>query len=211
MPTPTITGTPPTPTPTQEGAPTATQVGAPTPTMTPTITGTPPTPTPTQEGAPTSTPSPTVTVTPTATPTATPPQLRLLRLEPNQGLNTTPRKCYLCAGLQPDTTVTVGGAPVKNYHQSNDAEASAVIPAGLAPGSYDVTAANPGGASFTLAQGYTVIDGSQQDLAVTDLDLWFEPATVRQSAAAQLSVSTCIVPAESRPCPALPSPSISMR
>jgi len=204
--TPTITGTPPTSTPTQIGAPTATQVGAPTPTMTPTITGTPPTPTPTQEGAPTSTPSPTptpgqdatptptVTVAPTATSTATstatPPQLRLLRLEPNQGLNTTPNEVVIVgAGLRPDTTITVGGAPVKNYHLSNGGEASAVVSPGLTPGSYGVTAANPGGGSFTLAQGYTVIDGSQQDLAVTDLDLWFEPATVRQSAAISVGVN----------------------
>jgi hypothetical protein len=34
-----------------------------------------------------------------------------------------------------------------------------------------------------------VIDGSQQDLAVTDLDLWFEPATVRQSAAVSVGVN----------------------
>lgn len=78
---------------------------------------------------------------------------------------------------------------MKSYHLSNGGEASVVIPAGLAPGSYAVTAANPGGATFTLAHGYTVIDDSRQDLAVTDLDLWFEPATVRQGQAASVGVN----------------------
>jgi subtilisin family serine protease len=190
--TPTVTGTPPTATPTMTPIVTGTPP-TPTPTMTPIVTGTPPTPTPVQEGTYTSTPTstPTVTLTPTATatPTATPPLLALTRLEPNQGLNITPNEVFIFGSkLQADTLITVGGVAVKNYHL-DAAGASAVVPPTLAPGSYAVTAVNPDGASFTLAHGYTVIDSSQQDLAVTDLDLWINPSTVRQGQAANVGVN----------------------
>lgn len=118
--------------------------------------------------------------------------MKLTALEPDQGLSAAPNEVVVSgSGLQSSTTITVGAVAVKHYTLSDAAGswASVVVPAGLAPGSYSVTAANLDGARFVLANGYTVIDGSRQDLAVTDLDLWFEPALLHQAQAALIGVN----------------------
>ncbi|MFM7581978.1 MAG: hypothetical protein ACKO9F_04540, partial [Caldilinea sp.] len=54
------------------------------------------------------------------------------------------------------------------------------MPAGLAPGIYDVVVRNPDGTEYTLPDSYTAIDANGLDLAVTDSDFWSDPATPRQ-------------------------------
>jgi hypothetical protein len=152
----------------------------------PTATPVPPTATPVP---PTATPVP-----PTATPvppTATPvPQI--LRLDPAQGVAGVANEVVIYGvGLRSDTSIAIGGVLLSNYAVSNGqgTHASAVVPSGLQPGVYDISAANPGGENFTLPASYTVIDAALQDLAVADNDLWFSPATVRQGAVATLGVT----------------------
>ena len=57
---------------------------------------------------------------------------------------------------------------------------TALVPAGLDPGLYDVVVRNPDGTEYTLPDSYTAIDANTLDLAVTDSDFWSDPATPRQ-------------------------------
>jgi hypothetical protein len=190
-PTPeTPTPTPVTPTPTPV-TPTPTPV---TPTPTPvTPTATPVTPTPTPE-TPTPTPvTPTATpVTPTATPETPTPALQILRVDPVQGLAGLANEVVIYgAGLRSDTAITIGGELLGNYAVGNGqgTYASGVVTSGLQSGVYGVSAANPGGDSFTLPDSYTVIDAALPDFAVADSDLWFSPVPVRQDAVSTLGVN----------------------
>ena len=145
----------------------------------PTATPVPPTATPVP---PTATPVP-----PTATPVP-----QILRLDPAQGVAGVANEVVIYGvGLRSDTSIAIGGVLLSNYAVSNGqgTHASAVVPSGLQPGVYDISAANPGGENFTLPASYTVIDAALQDLAVADNDLWFSPATVRQGAVATLGVT----------------------
>jgi uncharacterized repeat protein (TIGR01451 family) len=169
---PPTTPTPETPTPTQTPeTPTPTQTPE-----TPTPTQTPETPTPTQTPE-----TPTPTQTP-ETPTPTP-SLQLTQIEPNQGLNTIPNEVILQGtGLRNDSLFTIGDTQLEIVPAAipPTTKMTALVPAGLAPGLYDVVVRNPDGTEYTLPDSYTVIDADGLDLAVTDSDFWSDPATPRQ-------------------------------
>jgi hypothetical protein len=198
IPTHTPTGTA-TPTPTGTATPTPTGTATPTPTVTPTVTPTgtaTPTPTgtatPTPTGTATPTPTGTPTVMPTATPTVLPEMLRLDRIEPAQGLDSAPNEVTIYgASLRPDTAIRIGGVLLRRFVLADveGAQATAVVPSGLAPGRHDVVASNPDGASFTLPGAYTAIESARLDLSVSDADLWFDPLPVRQDRAVTTGVN----------------------
>lgn len=119
----------------------------------------------------------------TPEPTETPERLVLRDIEPNEGLGTVPNDVLLDgAGFQPGLVVTIGGVAAKNVRlvDPSGTQASAVVPAGITPGRYDVVVQNPGQPSTTLAQGYTVLDPEMADLSVSDEDLWVDPLPIRQ-------------------------------
>ena len=55
----------------------------------------------------------------------------------------------------------------------------ATVPAGLSAGVYDVRVINPGDASATLIDAYTVFDVVNDDLYANDYELWSEPVAIR--------------------------------
>ena len=149
----------------------------------------PPTPTPTATS--TNTPTPTATPTPTSTPGQTMP-LIIHGIDPAQGLaNVAQIVTVTGIGLQPDTALRIGGVLLRSYVliDADGTQARAIAPAGLTPGRYDVVAANPDGAIFTLSAAYTVMDAAQLDLAISDSDLWFDPLPARQGRPAQIGVN----------------------
>jgi hypothetical protein len=122
-------------------------------------------------------------VTPEPTQTATPEGLVLHAIEPNEGLGTVPNDVLLDgAGFQPGLVVTINGVAAKNVRlvDPSGTQASAVVPAGITPGRYDVVVQNPGQPSALLAQGYTVLDPELADLSVSNEDLWVDPLPIRQ-------------------------------
>ena len=72
---------------------------------------------------------------------------------------------------------------------SSGTQASAVVPAGIAPGVYDVVVENPGQPSATLSQGYTVLDSELADLSVSDEDIWVDPLPIRQGIISTLGLN----------------------
>jgi hypothetical protein len=176
--TPTITPTPtatntltststPTPTPTNTPTPTLTDspTVTPTPTPTDTVTATPTatgTATPAPTNAPTNTPTPTPTPTRTVTATATrpgpvdPPPL-VTGIEPNHG----PDDQFTWVTVQGANfagipTVSIGTAALTDVSRVNASELLGRAPAGLTPGTYDVTVCNPDGQCGALPSAYTV-------------------------------------------------------
>ena len=141
------------------------------------------TPTATPSGTPTAAPSGTPTATPTGTPTPTPQILILDEIEPNEGLGTVPNEVLLRGtGFKAGLVVTIGGVAAKNVVllDPSGTQASAVVPAEIAPGVYTVTVQNPGQLSATLPRGYTVLDPELADLSASDEDLWVDPLPIRQ-------------------------------
>lgn len=65
----------------------------------------------------------------------------------------------------------------------------AVVPAGLAPGSYDLTVTNPGGAQAALADAYTVFSAvGATDLRAEGGGIWLNPAAPQAGQALQLGL-----------------------
>ncbi|MBI1294252.1 hypothetical protein GC175_04755, partial [bacterium] len=56
---------------------------------------------------------------------------------------------------------------------------AAVVPAGVAPGIYDLKVLNPDGGQAVLARAYTVFDPLGDDLKANDYELWTEPVALR--------------------------------
>lgn len=133
------------------------------------------------------------TATPTPTPTpGQPAPLTLHAIEPAQGLGNAAQMVTVTgAGLRPDTALRIGGVLLRNYAlvDGSGTRARAIAPAGLAPGSHDVVAANPDGGVFTLASAYTVIDATQLDLTISASDLWFDLLPARQGRQVQIGVN----------------------
>ena len=171
-----------------------------TPTHTPTVTPVTPMPTPTLV-----TPMPTPTlVTPMPTPTLVTPMptpapgtLRILRVEPSQGVNNLANEVTIYGtGLRADTQLSLSGIALSSIALTDYAltdaqgtQATALVPANLPAGVYTVIATNPDGATATLAEGYTAIDASRVDLSVSDSHLWFDPLPVRQAAETELGIT----------------------
>ena len=109
--------------------------------------------------------------------------LQLSQIEPNQGLNTIPNEVSIQGiGLRNDSLFTIGGTQLEILSAGtiSTTKVTALVPAGLVPALYAVVVRNPDGTSHTLPDSYTVIDANGLDLAITDSDFWFEPATPRQ-------------------------------
>ncbi len=185
--TPTATATA-TRTPTATATATATQ----TPTATATATATATT-TPTRTATATATRTPTTTATvPTSIPTTPVPDAPVITaVQPARG------------GVSRETTMTIAG-----NHFPPDAQVrlgatqnllttfvsatllQARVPAGLAPGLYDLTVTGSTGTA-TLPDAYTVFDsdsGTSVDLFATSDGFWLSPATVRVGEPAQLGL-----------------------
>lgn len=125
-------------------------------------------------------------------PTPTFQRLLLSRLEPGQGVHNVPNPVLIYgANFQPGLDVTIAGVPLLDVtvDGADATRLQAVVPAGLTPGLHDVVAQNPGEDPARLANGYLVIDPDLDDLAVTDGDLWFDPAPARQGQATALGVN----------------------
>ena len=180
-PTP-ATPTPETPTP-ETPTPATPTPATPTPETPTPETPTPETPTPATPTPETPTPETPTPETPTpATPTPGV-SLQLSQIEPNQGLNTIPNEVSIQGiGLRNDSLFTIGGTQLEILSAGtiSTTKVTALVPAGLVPALYAVVVRNPDGTSHTLPDSYTVIDANGLDLAITDSDFWFEPATPRQ-------------------------------
>ncbi len=101
---------------------------------------------------------------------------------PGQGFGDVPNDVTLHGyNLRAGIAVTVGVTPLQQTVWMDTTRARAVVPAGLAPGPYDVTARNPDSEqTSTLSQAYTVLDRTVDDFSVTSEDVWSSPATIRQ-------------------------------
>ncbi len=164
-PTPTATPTD-TPTPTPSPSPTASPTPSPTPS--PTQTGTPtPTSSPTSTPTPTSTPAPRLP-TPTHTPTSTPlPPPTVLSITPDQGSNSAP----VLATIQGANFLGTPAVTLGSFSVAVDATTADTIvgwvPAGIPPGTYDLTVTNPDGQSDTLPAAYTALGPPPSVFSIT--------------------------------------------
>jgi len=83
--------------------------------------------------------------------------------------------------LRPGVALAVGETALTDVAWISAREVRGVVPPGLPPGAYDVTAANPGASGAgVLPRGYTVLDGTADDFFVAGADIWTDPATLRQ-------------------------------
>lgn len=83
--------------------------------------------------------------------------------------------------LRPGVAVSVGQVALTDLAWISEVEVRGVIPPGLPPAVYDVTARNPGVADVgVLPGGYTVLAGAADDFFVAETDIWTDPATLRQ-------------------------------
>lgn len=152
-PTPTATNTtqPPTATPTATATATS-QPPTGTPTPTATSTTQPPTVTPT---ATSTTQSP--TVTPTATTTAEQEYLQVFSISPNEGEQTgTTNVVIQGQGFLGTPTVKLGSHDLNSVSRVNSQQLTAVVPAGLPLGTYDLLVSDSQGRTVILAQAFTV-------------------------------------------------------
>lgn len=126
-----------------------------TPTFTPTPTGShTPTATETATNTPTSTTTPTASNTPTATPVP-PPDID--DVEPDWVLNTHDTQItILGSGFQSGATVRAKTFGLLSSEWINDTLLTAIVPAGLAKGKYDVQVTNPDGRSDTRKNAFEV-------------------------------------------------------
>lgn len=81
----------------------------------------------------------------------------------------------------------VGGVPLENLQIINRTHAQGVLPAGLSPGDYDVTASYQNGAVSTLTKGFTIL-APNDDLYGQSQELWVEPVAPRAGSAAQIGM-----------------------
>ncbi|RLT36869.1 MAG: hypothetical protein DWI57_14290, partial [Chloroflexi bacterium] len=151
-----------TPTATPTNTPTATVTSTSTPTNTPTATATStstPTNTPVTPNAPTHTPTATATstATPTNTPVTVPTVLQIFSISPNEGFNNQPVNIVITgAAFSGTPQVFLGNTSLQNVVRDSSTQLRATVPAGLAPGTYDLIVTNPDGKTVILAGAYTV-------------------------------------------------------
>lgn len=78
-------------------------------------------------------------------------------------------------------TLTLDSTPLQRVSRIGSGRVSAVVPAGLTPGTYSLSAMNPGVAiSSTLQNAFTVVDVRNDDLYLEASDIWMDPPTVRE-------------------------------
>jgi hypothetical protein len=106
----------------------------------------------------------------------------LLNLLPGQGYTDIPNDLTIFGfNFQDGVIFTIGATPLENVVWVNATQARAVVPADIAPGTYDVTARNPSSPEMsTLAAAYIALNPVGDDFFATADDLWTSPSTVRQ-------------------------------
>jgi hypothetical protein len=114
---------------------------------------------------------------------------RLLQVAPPHGRNDASNEVIL-RGLNfaPGLTGFIGETPLLNVYLLNSKVAKATIPAGLPGGVYSITVHTAGGTG-ELSNAYTVLGVGDQDLSVTDNDVWLFPATLRTGDQVQIGVN----------------------
>jgi len=147
-----------------------------TPTPTPANT---PTPTPTPTHTPTPTSMPTPTPMPTDTPTPTPVALTITEIRPAGGFNDALASIDVFGFNFPtDAQASLGTSPATSLPTVfiDDTHLAAKLPAGVTPGTYDLTVEG-GGQSDTLTEAYVVLDATQpvDDLRAQPYYLWTDP------------------------------------
>ncbi len=115
----------------------------------------------------------------------------LTSIVPNQGFGDVPNDVTLYGyNLQADLVAVVGTTFLEDVTWVNAQQVRAVIPAGLAVGTHDVTARNPASAdTATLADGYLVLDPAGDDFSVSTEDIWTTPLTIREGDEVLLGVN----------------------
>ena len=110
-------------------------------------------------------------------------------IRPNQGRADIPNDVYIYGfNFVAPTGVRLGPYTLLNVLRVNSAQLRATVPTNLAPGVYDVTVTNPGGAVGILAQAYTVINPSNDDLFAYDYEFWTDPVSPRVDEAAKVGL-----------------------
>jgi hypothetical protein len=106
----------------------------------------------------------------------------LTGIVPAQGHGNAPNEVAVSGfNLHPDVTIKIADTALVNHTRISAEEVRGIVPAGLAPGAYDVVASNPGSAGdAVLHGGYTVFDINSDDFFVESADIWTDPATLRQ-------------------------------
>ncbi len=115
---------------------------------------------------------------------------QLLSIVPAQGASDIPNDVTVYGyALQNGISLWLGTQPL-SATWGNSTQVYAVVPAGMAPGSYDLIARNPGSPlTATLAAAYTVLDPVQDDLYADADDIWTDPSTLRRGDTVHLGVN----------------------
>jgi hypothetical protein len=99
-----------------------------------------------------------------------------LEVRPNLGRSDIPNDIYVYGyNFVEGAAVQLGDNDLLNVLIINATQLRATVPAGLPVGVYDLTVINPGGASGTLPQAYTIYDPENDDLYSYDYELWTDP------------------------------------
>lgn len=115
----------------------------------------------------------------------------LKAIQPSGGVNNVPNEVAIYGfNFQAGIEVKVGTTPLTSLTRLSSTQLQGVVPAGLQPGVYDVTAGNPGIPTLAiLSNAYTVMDAVGDDLYVEPGDIWTNPITVRRGDTVQLGVN----------------------
>ncbi len=188
--TPTITTAPTktpaiTSTPTEIESPTITNTPTETPTNGPTKTETP-TPTATNSPTATHTHTPTQSLTPKLSPTNTPSvtptssiQVEIHEVLPRQGTGGAPNRISIRGSNFLDgVKAQLGDADLPTRRFSNS-QLYVTIPSGLPSGEYRLKVINLDGSNAEIAQGYTILPETVDDLYAYAYEMWSVPSTLR--------------------------------
>jgi len=106
----------------------------------------------------------------------------LTGLTPSQGYHDLPNELTLFGfNLQEGISLSLGDQVLSEVVRINSTQVQALVPPGLAVGTYDLRARNPGsGTTATLPAAYSVLDPVGDDFAAGVDDLWTTPLTIRQ-------------------------------
>ena len=102
------------------------------------------------------------------------------RVAPSQGYNDAPTELYIYGfNFANVVSLTVGMMELQNPRVINGSYLVATLPAGQAPGTYNLTVYYAGGTAEHLANAFTVLPSAQQnqDLYAQSNELWIDPVS----------------------------------
>jgi len=112
----------------------------------------------------------------------------VLQLRPNRGRTDIPNDIYIYGfNFAAGVSVKLDATPIPTT-RINSTQIRATVPAGLAPGVYDVAVENQGGSSALLADAYTVFELINDDLFSNDYELWTNPIVPRSGQTADIGL-----------------------